>query len=112
MKTKDYLIIESATGLSRAEVGRLGTAILFIVAVMIYAGSKFAHIEQSYLPEVGQKTLVIWGDHDRTYPWSQTAQLWQSIQDADLAVIPGCAHAVHLEKPHLFNTVLGDFLKS
>ncbi len=49
MKTKDYLIIESATGLSRAEVGRLGTAILFIVAVMIYAGSKFAHIEQSYL---------------------------------------------------------------
>jgi pimeloyl-ACP methyl ester carboxylesterase len=66
----------------------------------------------SYLPDVGQKTLVIWGDHDRTYPWSQTAQLWQSIQDADLAVIPGCAHAVHLEKPHLFNTVLGDFLKS
>ena len=49
MKTKDYLRIESATNLSRSEVGRLGTAILFIVAVMIYAGSKFAHIEQSYL---------------------------------------------------------------
>ena len=49
MKTKDYLKIESATNLSRTEVGRLGTAILFIVAVMIYAGSKFAHIEQSYL---------------------------------------------------------------
>jgi len=49
MKIKDYLKIERATDLSRTEVGRLGTAILFIVAVMIYAGSKFAHIEQSYL---------------------------------------------------------------
>ena len=49
MKIKDYLKIESATDLSRSEVGRLGTAILFVVAVMIYAGSKFGHIEQSYL---------------------------------------------------------------
>ena len=49
MKASEYLKIESATNLSRTEVGRLGTAILFIVAVMIYAGSKFAHIEQSYL---------------------------------------------------------------
>ena len=49
MKAKDYLKIEKAADLSRTEVGRLGTAILFIVAVMIYAGAKFAHIEQSYL---------------------------------------------------------------
>ena len=33
MKVKDYLKIESATDISRSEVGRLGTAILFIVAV-------------------------------------------------------------------------------
>lgn len=49
MKIKDYLKIESATDLSRTEVGRLGTAILFVVGVMIYAGSKFAHVDQSYL---------------------------------------------------------------
>lgn len=49
MKVNEYMRIERATNLSRSEVGRLGTAILFIVAVMIYAGSKFAHIEQSYL---------------------------------------------------------------
>ncbi|WP_319022460.1 MULTISPECIES: inorganic phosphate transporter [unclassified Meridianimarinicoccus] len=49
MKVRDYLKIESAADLSRSEVGRLGTAILFIVAVMIYAGTKFAHVEQSYL---------------------------------------------------------------
>ncbi|MEV8466835.1 inorganic phosphate transporter [Fluviibacterium sp. DFM31] len=49
MKIRDFLKIESAADLSRSEVGRLGTAILFIVAVMIYAGTKFAHVEQSYL---------------------------------------------------------------
>lgn len=49
MKVKDYLKIESATDLSRSEVGRLGTAILFIVAVMVYTGTQFAHVEQSFL---------------------------------------------------------------
>ncbi|NDR57935.1 inorganic phosphate transporter [Aliiruegeria sabulilitoris] len=49
MKFREYLKIESAADLSRTEVGRLGTAILFIVAVMIYTGAKFAHVEQSYL---------------------------------------------------------------
>lgn len=55
-------------------------------------------------------TLVLWGDGDRTYPWSQPEQLWRNIPAANLCVIPGCAHAVHLEKPHLFNAVLLDFL--
>jgi len=49
MKVKDYLKIENAANLSRTEVGRLGTAILFIVGVMIYTGSKFAHIDQAFL---------------------------------------------------------------
>ena len=61
------------------------------------------------LAAIKSPTLVIWGDRDRTYPWSQTEQLWQSIPNANLAVIPGCAHATHLEKPGLFNTVLQDF---
>ncbi|WP_260516577.1 inorganic phosphate transporter [Aliiroseovarius sp. M344] len=49
MKVKEYLKIENATDLSRSEVGRLGTAILFIVGVMIYTGSRFAHVDQLYL---------------------------------------------------------------
>ncbi|SHJ70963.1 inorganic phosphate transporter, PiT family [Shimia gijangensis] len=49
MKAKDYLKIESAADLSRTEVGRLGSAILFIVAVMIYTGASFAHVENLYL---------------------------------------------------------------
>ncbi len=49
MQIKEYLKIERATSISRSEVGRLGTAIIFIVIVMVFTGSSFAHVEQSYL---------------------------------------------------------------
>ncbi|PHR53957.1 MAG: inorganic phosphate transporter [Robiginitomaculum sp.] len=49
MRLKDYNKVESAANLSRGEVGRLGTAILFIVAVIIYTGMKYSHLEQSYM---------------------------------------------------------------
>ncbi len=49
MKAKDYLRIENAANLSRTEVGRLGSAVLFIVAVMVYTGSTFGNVEQVYL---------------------------------------------------------------
>ena len=63
------------------------------------------------LSRIETSTLVIWGDGDRAYPWSQPEQLWREIEGARLAVIPGCSHAVHLEKPHLFNAMLADFLE-
>ncbi len=66
----------------------------------------------SRLQQIQSKTLVLWGDHDRTYRWSQTEQLWQSISNASLAVIPDCAHAAHLEKPDLFNRTIQGFLKA
>ena len=49
MKPKEYLQVEKAANLSRSEVGRLGTAVIFIVAVIIYTGTQFAHVEQSYM---------------------------------------------------------------
>lgn len=62
------------------------------------------------LPALSSRTLIVWGDHDRTYPWSQTEQLWQSVPNASLAVIPDCAHAAHLENPDLFNSIVRGFL--
>jgi pimeloyl-ACP methyl ester carboxylesterase len=62
------------------------------------------------LPDIKSSTLVLWGDGDRAYLWPQPEQLWNSIKGAQLAVIPGCSHAVHLEKPQLFNATLKDFL--
>lgn len=63
-----------------------------------------------YLPHIRARTLVMWGDHDRTYPWSQTEELWKTIGGSCLAVLPGCAHASHLEKPALFTAILENFL--
>lgn len=62
------------------------------------------------LGDIEQETLILWGDHDRTYPWGQIQKLWENIPNASLAVVPGCAHAVHAEKPHLFQILVGDFL--
>lgn len=62
------------------------------------------------LPSITRQTLVLWGDRDRAYLWPQPERLWRDIPDAQLAVIPGCCHAIHLEKPHLFHAVLKDFL--
>lgn len=62
------------------------------------------------LADITAPTLVIWGDGDRTYAWPQIQHLWDMIPDTRLAVVPGCAHAVHLEKPALFNPLILDFL--
>ncbi|MBW4710428.1 alpha/beta hydrolase [Roseobacter sp. YSTF-M11] len=65
-----------------------------------------------YLAGNPLETLVLWGDQDRTYLWRQIERLWRSIPSTSLAVIPGCAHAVHMEKPDLFNRIVADFLTS
>ena len=62
------------------------------------------------LSDIVSNTLVLCGDRDRTYSWDQTQLLWSKIPKSSLAVIPGCAHAVHLEKPELFSAVLLDYL--
>ena len=62
------------------------------------------------LPEITAKTLILWGDQDRTYTWSQIESLWRRIPNASLAIVPDCAHAVHSEAPDLFNALVERFL--
>ncbi|MCU0789965.1 MAG: alpha/beta fold hydrolase [Nitratireductor sp.] len=57
-------------------------------------------------------SLVVWGDGDRSYGWRQPEALWRGIPGCRLAVVPGCAHNVHMEKPALFNAIVADFLAS
>ena len=64
------------------------------------------------LSSIAQPSLVLWGDGDRTYNWEQTELLWRDIPNCNLAVVPGTAHAVHLEKPQLFNGLVDEFLRS
>ena len=62
------------------------------------------------LKSIAARTLVIWGDHDRSYQWSQPEALWKGIPGASLSVVANAAHNVHLEKPALFNMIVEDFL--
>ena len=57
------------------------------------------------MDEADRCTLVL-----RFEPFILAAEA-RGIADADLAVVPNCAHNVHLEKPKLFNTLLADFLR-
>lgn len=62
------------------------------------------------LANINTPTLVLWGDQDKSYLWPLPEQLWREIPNASLSVVAGCSHAIHLEKPELFNAVLHDFL--
>lgn len=62
------------------------------------------------LGRIAQATLVIWGEGDRSYGWSQIELLWRGIPRASLAVLPACSHALHLERNALFCTLLVEFL--
>ncbi len=63
------------------------------------------------LGRIDAPTLVVWGDRDRSYGWRQPEALWRGIPTCSLAVVPGCAHNVHMEKPEIFNLLLADFLQ-
>ncbi len=65
---------------------------------------------QKTMADIKADTLIVWGDRDRSYGWSQPEALWRGIGNSSLAVVPGCAHNVHMEKPNLFNSIIGDFL--
>lgn len=62
------------------------------------------------LSSIRQATLIVWGEHDRSYGWTQVEALWRGIAAASLAVVPACAHALHLERPALFHTLVLEFL--
>lgn len=62
------------------------------------------------LTSIQQQTLIIWGEVDRSYGWSQIEALWRGIPGASLAVLPACSHALHLERTALFQTLLLEFL--
>lgn len=66
---------------------------------------------ETHLAEIASRTLIVWGDCDRSYSWNQILQLWETIPDTNLAVVPACAHAVHMEKPEIFNALVADFLE-
>ncbi len=62
------------------------------------------------LEQFRMRCRILWGDQDRSYRWPQVSALWNGISNGELGVIPGASHAVHMEKPALFNALVQDFL--
>ncbi len=64
------------------------------------------------LNEIKNKTLILWGETDRTYTREQVELLNSGIAQAKLEVIDQASHNVHLERPSLFNECVMQFLHS
>ena len=62
------------------------------------------------LKNINNKTLIIWGDKDKSYNFEQVSILKNNIPDSDLKIFENCCHNVHLESPDKFNEVIKDFL--
>jgi pimeloyl-ACP methyl ester carboxylesterase len=62
------------------------------------------------LKNIKNKTLIIWGDQDKSYKYKQIKILEKRIKNSKLVVFKGCAHNVHLEQPNLFNQTVKNFL--
>lgn len=79
-------------------------------AAVAALGAMAAWDGRGALAQLTMPTIVIWGDVDRSYRWPQVEALWTNLPDVRLSVIPGAAHAAHLEKPALFHSIIDDFL--
>jgi pimeloyl-ACP methyl ester carboxylesterase len=54
------------------------------------------------LKDITQDTLILWGSEDRSYGREQVELLASQIPRSTLRVVPGRAHALHLEDPASF----------
>jgi 3-oxoadipate enol-lactonase len=70
---------------------------------------KFNVLER--LKEINVPTLVIVGGRDILTPIWYSEEIASRIPNAELKVIPGCAHAFFLEKPEEFNRAIIEFLE-
>jgi pimeloyl-ACP methyl ester carboxylesterase len=58
---------------------------------------------------VSNRTLVMVGDDDEVR-LEHAVAIYRAIQDAELMVVPGTSHGLLVEKPHLCNNVILEFL--
>jgi pimeloyl-ACP methyl ester carboxylesterase len=62
------------------------------------------------LPQLQMPSLVIWGECDRVFPYSQGQKAVSCLRQGFLELIPDCGHLAHVERPHRFAAILGEFL--
>ena len=60
--------------------------------------------------DIGQPTLLVVGDHDRSTPIAMTEELHREIPVSVVRVIPGAAHWLALEQPDALAAAILEFL--
>jgi 4,5:9,10-diseco-3-hydroxy-5,9,17-trioxoandrosta-1(10),2-diene-4-oate hydrolase len=62
------------------------------------------------LPHLQMPALVIWGERDRVFPYSQGQKALSHLRQGSLELVPDCGHLPHVERPDRFTAILGRFL--
>jgi pimeloyl-ACP methyl ester carboxylesterase len=62
------------------------------------------------LPQISQKTLIIWGDCDRIIPVKHAYIAAERLPNSQLNVFPNCGHHPYLEYPAKFDRLVLEFL--
>jgi len=63
-----------------------------------------------WLHRIDVPTLVIWGDHDKSFPNEHAQAYHQAIAGSQLVMIPQCGHVPQIEKPDEFVAALERFI--
>tara|TARA_B100000131_G_scaffold194171_1_gene186711 strand:- start:4265 stop:5017 length:753 start_codon:yes stop_codon:yes gene_type:complete len=98
-KDKNYYLCEKAAANISEE-----TSVNALLAMKKWRGI-------NNLKNIKNKTLIIWGDQDKSYNFDQVDILIKNIPNSDLKVMKGCCHNAHLENPQKFNELVESFLK-
>ena len=82
-----------------------------VIRVLMMAKSAIRHNMKEDLPNITQKTCIIWGKNDKVTPPEVGEEFHQEIPNSDLFWINQCGHAPMIEQPTIFNQILVNWLK-
>lgn len=90
--------------------GRRGMARVLIRSARAIDPESYGAITARYR-EIDVPTLIVWGSEDRIVRIGQGKRLAEEMPDARLAVIDGCGHNPHEERPRETAAVIREFLE-
>jgi 2-hydroxy-6-oxonona-2,4-dienedioate hydrolase len=82
------------------------------IRVVATAKSAVRHNLGDKLHQIKAPTLLIWGREDNVTPLFVGEKFNELIAGSKLSIVDACGHAPMMEKPHIFNGILDEFLNS
>jgi 4,5:9,10-diseco-3-hydroxy-5,9,17-trioxoandrosta-1(10),2-diene-4-oate hydrolase len=75
-------------------------------------GAAVSKIPEELIKQIANETLIIWGKEDQLFSVAYGEAAAKMIPKATLRIIQEAGHLPLVDQPEIFNTILGDFLKS